>query len=112
MGLDVTPILVIGKSFSDRQEAVDWFKAHRTLSEDELDEIGNELCYYLERREKEGFPQAHTLDNYSRDGEFYMGYKIYHYDPQKLVENMAKYDKMWEELFGEKAEVVLDVWYH
>lgn len=108
MGVDVKPLLFVGKVFHDRAAAIKWFKAHRTLTEHDLDGIGDELFYYLEEHKNKGFPQGQTLDAYNSDCYVYIGYDVYHKNPDKLKENIDKYSKMWEEFFNDKPQVVLE----
>lgn len=108
MGINAKPVLVVGKVFSNRQAAIQWFKEHRSLTEDDLDGIGDELFYYLEEHKKKGFPQGEVLNAYESNGYMYLGYEIYHKKPDKLKENIDKYSNMWKEFFNDKPEIILE----
>jgi hypothetical protein len=112
MGLDITPLLFVGRIFRNRATAAKWFKAHRTLSEHDLDGIGDELLYFLEENKKNGFPQGQSLSAYDRDGEVYVGYAIHDSNPEKMIENIRHFSAKWQEFFNDAPEVVLEARYH
>lgn len=113
MGVDTRAILLIGKEFSDESQAIEFFQAKSKikLTEDDIDEIGCHLEYWLEPRIKKGYPKCGHYNMYSMDGYFYIGYDVYDANIEKMQKKIVVAMEKWNNIFKVKPQLVQGVIY-
>lgn len=111
MGVDTKAIIIVGKNFRNEKLATEYFQSKVEMTEEDLDEMGPHLEYWLESREKNGFPTCGFYNHYSRDGEFYIGYKVFDKNPAIMMKNIEEATNKWLSLFNEMPEVIQEVIY-
>lgn len=106
MGLQVKPLIIVGKVFSNQEKAIEYFNSKVALTEDDLDAMGRHLNYWLEEHEE--YPEAGTLDKYSDNGEFYIGYDVFDENPARMIELIEWGSAEWKKVFNEEPQLVMD----
>jgi hypothetical protein len=112
MGVSITPMLIIGKEFTNEKKGTDYFQSKIKMTKEDLDEMGPHLMYWLEARQKNGYPVCGEFDSYQTGGIFYLGYVIKEKTPEKLMEAVAQAEEKCKALFNDKPDVVHTVYYH
>ncbi len=113
MGVIIKPFSYIGKSFKNEKDAIDFFQSKHAMTDDDLDEMGPHLTYWLTPRIKNGFPECGLFSSFRGDENngFFIGYNIYSEEPEQMIKNIKKYSKAWTKLFDEPPVVLQDVLY-
>jgi len=113
MGVSTKAITFVGREFNNEKEALIYFKSKIELTEDDLEEMGPRLHYWLDERQKKGFPDCGLYSQFTGDENcgYYIGYNVYDPDPEKMQKKIAKASENWENMFKEKAKIVQAVLY-
>ena len=113
MGVTTKPLIYIGKSFRNEQEGIEYFKSKVHMTERDLDEMGPRLEYWLEPRQKKGFPQAGLYSIWSGDENcgYYIGYNVFDSQPEKMIANIQKASQQWKEIFKEEPKLIHETLY-
>lgn len=113
MGVFTKAITFIGKEFRNEAEGLTYFKSKVELNEKDLDEMGPHLHYWLDARQKKGFPQCglYSIWNGDENCGYYIGYNVYDTNPEKMQQKIAKASVAWKNMFKEKAEIMQAVLY-
>jgi hypothetical protein len=110
MSMDYKAIIFIGKSFRNEKDAIEFFQSKVEMTAKDLDEMGPHLNYWLEPRIKKGYPTCGLYNSWEDlSEEFYIGYDVFDNNPKKMIEKIEKSIILWENMFGEKAELIKDV---
>lgn len=113
MAVTIKPIVFVGRKFTNEPEGLAFFRSKIELTEDDLDEMGPHLHYWLEPRMKKGYPACGLFSIWRGDENcgYYIGYQVFDIDPQKMKEKIDQSVELWSNLFKEKAEIVQAVLY-
>lgn len=113
MGVTTKAITFVGKEFRNEAEGIVYFKSKVKMTACDLDEMGPHLHYWLDKRQKEGFPQCGLFSIWSGDENcgYYIGYNVYDANPEKMQKNIADASTLWENMFREKAQICQIVLY-
>lgn len=107
MGVDTKAFTFVGREFNNGKEGMEYFKSKIPMTEDDLDEMGPKLEYWLEPRIKKGYPDAGLYSIWSGDENcgYYIGYNVYDSDPVKMIKKIEKASKQWKEMFKESPKI-------
>lgn len=113
MGIDTQAFTFIGKEFRNREEGLQYFQSKVAMTEADLDEMGPKLEYWLEARQKKGFPDCGLYSIWDGDENcgYYIGYDVYDSKPEKMQAKIAKASKSWQDMFKEAPEIIQAVLY-
>lgn len=113
MGVFVKPFLYVGKEFDTEEECLAYFQSKIKMTQEDLDEMGPHLAYWLEPRIKKGFPNCHHYSSFAGDEHcgFYLGYSVFDKNPKKLQEKITKAQEQWKALFKDTPQLIHAVLY-
>lgn len=108
MGVSTKAITFIGREFRNEQEGMEYFKSKVHMTEDDLDEMGPRLQYWLEVRQDKGFPDCGLYSIWSGEENcgYYIGYNVYDSNPAKMQAKIAKSAQLWQDMFKEEPKLI------
>lgn len=120
MGTSYTPVLMVGKTFENQNEAIDFLVNKNILTLEQGNEIKEAYragTYYLEEylwehnyyaKDKVKFPTAKTIDAVVDEG-YVIGYLLCVWDldkkPELFMAELEQFKKNWQHYFNEAAEI-------
>lgn len=111
MGISYDAIVAVGEVFDSEEEIIGFVNVNRigALQPQDIMELQDSVYDYFEDRKHQQYPSMDSLNLYTGKGGYYVGYDITDKDPQKMIENIQKYTKLWKQLFRTEPRIITEV---
>jgi hypothetical protein len=113
MGVFSKPFTFVGREFRNEKAAIAYFQSKYPMTQEDLDEMGPRLHYWMDERQKQGFPKCGLYSIFTGDEErgYYIGYNVYDKDPKKMIEKINKACDDWKKMFDEEPQILQTILY-